>query len=70
MKKNMGLLDRSIRSLIAVIIAILYFTDVITGTLGIILLVVACVLLLTSLLSFCPAYWPFGVSTCKNKEVV
>jgi hypothetical protein len=68
MKKNMGLADRIIRSLIAIAIAVLYFTNVITGTWGIVLLIVAAVFLLTSFVSFCPLYAPFGLSTCKRKE--
>jgi hypothetical protein len=68
MKKNMGIADRVIRSLIAIAIAILYFTNVITGTWGIVLLVLAAVFLLTSFISFCPLYAPFGLSTCKKKE--
>jgi hypothetical protein len=68
MRKNMGNADRIIRVIVAVIIAALYFTNVITGTLGIILLVVAGIFALTSLISFCPMYAPFGLSTCKTKE--
>jgi hypothetical protein len=68
MKKNMGITDRVIRILIAVVIAALYFTNVITGTLGIVLMVVAIVSLLTSFIKFCPAYMPFGINTCKAKE--
>jgi hypothetical protein len=68
MKKNMGNADRIIRVIIAVIIAALYFTNVITGTLGIVLLALAGIFVLTSLLSFCPLYAPFGLSTCKTKE--
>lgn len=64
MKKNMGTLDRAIRIIIAIIIAALYFTNVISGTLGIVLLVFAAVFVLTSLISFCPLYSPFGFSTC------
>lgn len=67
MKKNMGSADRVIRVLIAAVIAILYFTHVITGTLGIVLLILAVVFLLTSLVSFCPLYAPFGISTCSKK---
>ena len=63
MKKNMGMADRVIRSLIAVVIAVLYFTGVLGGTLALILGVVAVVFLLTSLVSFCPGYLPFGIST-------
>ncbi len=68
MKKNMGSSDRIFRTIIAVIVAVLYFTNVISGTLGIVLLVLAGVFLLTSLISFCPLYAPLGLSTCKMKE--
>jgi len=68
MKKNMGTADRMIRIIIAVLIAILYFTNVLTGTLGLILLVLAGVFVLTSLISFCPLYAPLGLSTCKTKK--
>ena len=68
MKKNMGTADRVIRTMAAVIVALLYYYDVISGTLGIVLLVVAAVFLLTSFVSFCPLYAPFGLSTCPKKE--
>jgi hypothetical protein len=67
MKLNMGGADRIIRALIAVAIAVLYFTNVITGTLGIVLLVVGAVFLLTSIVGFCPLYAPFGIRTCPKK---
>jgi hypothetical protein len=67
MKKNMGGADRVIRVIIAAIIAVLYFTKVIPGTLGIVLLALAGIFVLTSLISFCPLYAPFGISTCKKK---
>jgi hypothetical protein len=68
MKKNMGTADRVIRVLIAAIVAILYFTGVIKGTLGIVLLALAVIFLLTSIISFCPIYAPFGLSTSKSKK--
>jgi hypothetical protein len=68
MKKNMGTIDRVIRILIAAIFAVLYFTKVIPGTIGIVLLVLAVVFVLTSLISFCPLYWPFGINTGAKKE--
>ena len=68
MTKNMGSADRIIRVIIAAIIGILYFTGTISGTLGIILLVLAGVFVLTSVISFCPLYAPFGIKTCKVKE--
>ncbi len=67
MKKNMGTVDRAIRVLIAAIIAILYFTNVLTGTLGIVSLILAVVFVLTSFISFCPLYLPFGISTMKKE---
>jgi hypothetical protein len=67
MKKNMGTIDKVVRVTIAAIIAILYFTNVITGTLGIVLLILAGVFALTSLISFCPIYSIFGLSTCPVK---
>ncbi|MDN3204318.1 YgaP family membrane protein [Algoriphagus sediminis] len=68
MKKNMGSADRIIRVIITAIVSVLYFTGTISGTLGIILLVLAGVFVLTSLISFCPLYAPFGIKTCKIKE--
>jgi hypothetical protein len=68
MKKNMGTIDKVIRILVAVVFAILFFTNVISGTLGIILLVLAGVFVLTSLISFCPLYWPFGIHTGAKKH--
>lgn len=68
MKKNMGTIDKAIRILVAVVFAILFFAKVITGILGIILLVLAGVFVLTSLISFCPLYWPFGINTGGKKN--
>lgn len=67
MKKNMGSTDKVIRFLIAATLVVLYFTGTITGTLGIIALVVAAVFVLTSLVSFCPLYTVLGIKTCKVK---
>ncbi len=67
MKANMGSTDRIIRLIMAVVFAVLYFTGVVEGTLGIVLLVLAAVLALTSIVSFCPLYAPFGLSTCQKK---
>jgi len=68
MKKNMGTIDKVIRILVAVVLAILFFANVITGILGIVLLVLAGVFVLTSLISFCPLYWPFGINTGGKKN--
>lgn len=67
MKPNMGSADRVLRVIVAAVIAILFFTGIIKGTLGIVLLVLAAVFILTSVVSFCPLYVPFGISTCKKK---
>lgn len=68
MKKNMGSADRAVRLIIAVIIAVLYFTNVISGTLGLVLLVLGGVFVLTSLISFCPLYALVGINTCPVKK--
>ena len=64
----MGSTDRIIRIVLAVIIAGLYYGGYISGTLGIVLLFVAVVFALTSFVSFCPAYLPFGINTCAPKD--
>lgn len=68
MKKNMGSADRMIRIIIAVVIGALYYMDIISGTLGIVLMILAIVFLLTSFVSFCPLYSPFGLNTKAKKE--
>ncbi|MDO8998640.1 MAG: DUF2892 domain-containing protein [Bacteroidota bacterium] len=68
MKKNMGLADRLIRIVIALVIAVLYFTNVITGVLAIVFLILAGVFLLTSMISFCPLYTLFGANTCPKEK--
>ena len=67
MKKNMGSIDRIIRIIIAIIFGVLYFTGTVSGTVGIILLALGVVFILTSFVSFCPLYLPFGISTCAKK---
>lgn len=66
MKKNMGNVDRISRVLLAAVIAVLFFMKVISGTMGYILLGLGGIFLLTSLISFCPLYAPFGIKTCKD----
>jgi len=68
MKKNMGSADRIIRLIIAAVIAVLFFTNVVSGTLGIILLVLAAVFALTSVMSFCPLYTLVGINTCPKEK--
>lgn len=68
MKANMGTADKIIRVLIALVVGVLIYTDVLTGTLAIVLGVLAIVFVLTSLVSFCPLYTLFGLKTCKTKE--
>jgi hypothetical protein len=67
MKKNMGSTDKIIRLLLAAVLIVLYFTGTLTGTLGIIGLVVAAVFTLTSLVSICPLYSVLGIKTGKVK---
>lgn len=68
MKKNMGNADRTIRTLLALVMLALYYFDVVTGTLGIVLIVLSVIFLLTSFISFCPLYAPLGLSTCKASQ--
>jgi hypothetical protein len=67
MKENMGSVDKIIRILVAALIVVLYLTSIISGTVAIILLALGLVFLLTSFMSFCPLYLPFGINTCKKK---
>ncbi|MEI6455895.1 MAG: DUF2892 domain-containing protein [bacterium] len=67
MKKNMGTADIIVRIVIALLIGILFFTNVISGTVGIILLVVAAISIITSIFGICPAYLPFGLNTRKKE---
>ncbi|MDR3693532.1 DUF2892 domain-containing protein [Mucilaginibacter sp.] len=70
MKKNMGSADRILRILVAVAIIAVYFTTTwLSGTLAIILLVLSGIFILTSFISFCPLYLPFGISTCSEKTI-
>ncbi len=64
----MGAADRMIRLLLAAVFAGLYFTNTVTGTFGVILIVLAAVFVLTSLVSFCPLYPLLGINTCKAKK--
>jgi drug/metabolite transporter superfamily protein YnfA len=68
MKKNMGMLDRGIRVVIAAVFALLFATDVVTGTAGYVLMALGAVFLLTSLVSFCPLYTLVGLNTCPAKK--
>lgn len=68
MKKNMGSMDKIVRIILALIVVALYYFGVIEGTLAYVLLALAAIFVLTSLISFCPLYAPFGMSTCKTKS--
>ncbi|MCG6963987.1 MAG: DUF2892 domain-containing protein [Acidobacteria bacterium] len=68
MKTNMGAADRIIRLLIVAVVIVLYFTGTIHGTLAIVLGIIAAIFLITSLVGFCPAYVPLGISTGKKKQ--
>lgn len=64
----MGSTDKIVRFILAALFVALYFTEVVSGTLGIVLLVLAGIFVLTSLVSFCPLYAPFGLKTCKTQN--
>jgi hypothetical protein len=65
MKANLGTIDRVLRVLVAIVLGVLYVTGVVSGTLGIVLSVVAVVLLATSVFGFCPLYVALKLSTKK-----
>jgi hypothetical protein len=68
MKKNEGALDRIIRLVVAAIIVTLYFKNLVAGTLAIVLLVIAAILVITGATGFCGLYTLFGISTCPKKK--
>ncbi len=67
MKKNMGNLDRALRIIVAVVIIALYYSHVISGLVASIGLVLSVIFILTSFISFCPLYLPFGIDTREKK---
>ncbi len=68
MNKNMGTADKLIRVIAAIVFAALFFTGTVTGTIGIVLLVLGGVFMATSLVSFCPLYTLIGINTCRVKK--
>jgi hypothetical protein len=68
MNKNVGTTDRVIRIVIAAVLAVLYFSGAVTGTLGTIVLIVAAISLITGIFRVCGLYALFGVNTCRTKE--
>ena len=68
MEKNMGFIDKLIRIIIAVVIAVFYFTGQITGSAAIVFGIIAVVFILTSIIGICPLYIPFKISTKKKDD--
>ena len=68
MKANIGSIDKTVRILLAALVVVLYFTNVISGTLAIILFIVAAILLVTAFINFCPIWHFLGIST-KTKSI-
>jgi len=66
MKRNMSDIDRIVRVVVAAVFAYLYFGGIVTGTFGIVLVVLAAVFLFTAVVAFCPLYMPFNLSTYKK----
>lgn len=67
MKKNMGTIDRGVRVALAALVLVLFLTHAISGTVALILGVIAVAFLLTSFVGVCPAYMPLGISTCAKQ---
>jgi hypothetical protein len=68
MQKNMGNVDRGIRTAVALVVAALIATGTVSGVLAIVLGIIAAAFLLTSLIGFCPLYAPLGINTCQSKR--
>jgi len=68
MKANIGSSDKLIRLGLAIVLIVLFYLEIITGTLGMIALIVAFLLTLTSLVNFCPLYSIFKINTAKKSE--
>lgn len=68
MRPNMGSVDRGLRLVLALLVGVLYWQNMISGTVAIVLGVFAVVFLLTSLVGTCPAYLPFGIDTRSKAE--
>ena len=68
MKKNVGSTDKIVRLILAAVFAYLYFSGTVTGTLGLVLVVLGAVFVLTSLVGFCPIYSMLGLNTCPTKK--
>jgi hypothetical protein len=66
MKANIGFFDKIVRIVIAIGLLMLYFTNIISGALSIILLIAAAILLITSFTGFCPIWHLLGISTRKK----
>lgn len=66
MKKNMGMADRIIRIIVAILVGYLYYVKILTGPVGILGLLVAAVLVITSVFGQCPLYTLLGIKTCSN----
>jgi hypothetical protein len=67
MKMNMGKIDKAVRILVAAIVVLLYFANVISGTLAVVLLALSAIFVVTSLIGTCPLYLPFGLSSRKKE---
>ncbi len=68
MKQNMGAIDRIVRCLLAVLIALLYYNNIIFGPAAAVLGIFAAAFLITSFMGFCPLYVPFKISTCRKED--
>jgi DMSO/TMAO reductase YedYZ heme-binding membrane subunit len=67
MKRNMGSIDRTVRLVLSVVLLVLYLTETVTGTLGLIAILIALLLAVTSFIGFCPLYLPFKFNTFRKR---
>ena len=68
MTTNVGSFDRILRIVLALVFVGLYFSGTVTGTVGLVLVILGAVFLLTAVLGWCGLYTIFGISTCPVKK--
>ena len=69
MKANIGSNDKLVRLGLAIVLIVLFYKEILSETLGIVALIVALILTITSLINFCPLYKLLGLNTAKKKDV-
>ena len=67
MEKNLGMIDRGIRNILALSVGVLYYTNIISGKTAMVLGIIGFYLAITSMVAFCPLYLLFKIRTIRNQ---